>query len=54
MTFKDDDTEICMLMVSSSHDDGLWILGDAFIRDIYVAIDYDHLKVDMYGHFIIP
>ena len=43
-----------MLMVSSSHNEDLWILGDAFIRDIYVAIDYDNLTVDMYGHLIIP
>ena len=40
MTLKDDGTEICLLMVSSSKNSGLWILGDAFIRDIYVAIDY--------------
>ena len=29
------------------------MLGDAFLRDIYVAIDYDENTVDMYGHLKI-
>ena len=31
--------------------DQLWILGDAFLRDFYVAIDYDDKTVDIYGDF---
>ena len=26
-------------------------MGDAFLRDFYVAIDYDDKRVDIYGYF---
>ena len=42
--------KICILTVGPSSYD-FWILGDAFIRDFYVILDYDEGKVEMYGDF---
>ena len=38
-------------MVQSSPVNLVWILGDSFLRDFYVAIDYDNRTLDMYGKF---
>ena len=54
MKLENDDKnqKICLLTVGPSNYN-FWILGDAFIRDFYIVLDYDRGVVDIYGDFEI-
>ena len=47
---NEDGQKICLLTVAPSNYE-FWILGDAFIRDFYIILDYDSGVVDIYGDF---
>ena len=43
--------DYCFFAIGKTTLKDFWVLGEAFIRDFYIEIDYDNSKINMHGDF---